>query len=156
MSTVQEPLHQIAIAALAAVQEKVDRSQVNKLLEVLNAYDIETLIVFMARQVARGEFGKCAAQYLISIIEAVASEARKRNADVKAEVRKALGYFKWFFEVFSGVGSKALSGVMENYQTILTCGDRESVEKALASVKPETYLELLKAVLPLIGVKSRE
>jgi DNA-directed RNA polymerase subunit F len=141
MSITHGLLHQIAIAALTAVQEKVDRSQVNKLLEVLNAYDIDTLVVFMARQVAREEFGRCTSRHLVSIIETIVSEVKKHNIDVKVEVRKVLGYFKWFYEIFSELRSKALSEISKKYQGVLSC--RES----LASVKPEAYLELLKAAL---------
>jgi len=142
MSIAQSLLHQIAIAALTAVQEHVDKSQVNKLLEVLNAYDVETLVVFMSRQVAREEFGKCAARHLVSIIETIVTEARKHNLKTKDEVRRALGYFKWFYETFRALQkSRTLSEVSRKYQGVLSC--RES----LANVKPEAYLELLKAAL---------
>jgi hypothetical protein len=141
MSIAQDLLHQIAIAALTAVQEHVDKSQVNKLLEVLNAYDVETLVVFMSRQVAREEFGKCVARHLVSIIETIVTEAKKRNLNTKDEVRRALGYFKWLYETFRELKSRTLSEVSRKYQGVLSC--RES----LANVKPEAYLELLKAAL---------
>lgn len=141
MSVAHEYLHHIAIAALTAVQGGVDKTQVNKLLEVLNAYDINTLVVFMSRQVTRKEFDKCTVRHLLSVIEEIVAETKKRNLDVKVEVRKALGYFKWFYEIFSIPRSEALSNVMKRYSGVLSC--RES----LSSIKPETYLELLKAAL---------
>jgi RNase H-fold protein (predicted Holliday junction resolvase) len=153
MSIAQGLLHQIAIVALTAVQEHVDKSQVNKLLEVLNAYDVDTLIVFMTRQVARKErkkeeerrlFGRCTARHLISIIETIVSKAKEYNIDAKVEVRRALGYFKWFYEVFSEPEFRVLDKVLkkyEKYRNVVSC--RES----LADIRPEAYLELLKVAL---------
>lgn len=132
-------LSQLAVAALTARREGVDKSQVNKLLEVLDAYDIDTLLVFIVRQTARKELGRCMSRHLITIIEDIIKSGSK---DVKSEVRKALGYFKWFFEIFSELGSPALQRIIrEKYNDFTTC--RESI----TNVKPDAYVELLESAI---------
>jgi len=134
-------LSQLALTALTAKHEQVDRSQINKLIEVLNAYDVDTLLVYMARQVAREEIGRCTARHLMHVIESI---TRESPADLKGEVRKALGYFKWFFEVFDAFAKirpgdfKALAG---KYTNFVTC--RDSVSSAPANV----YFDLLKSAV---------
>jgi|GEM_PF-2647323 len=133
-------LSQLAIAAITAKHEGVDKSQVNKLLEILNAYDIDTLLVFIARQVAREEIGRCTSRHLITIIENIIQSSSGK--DIKNEVRRALGYFKWFFETFSELGSSTFQRIIrEKYNEFITC------RKSIVNVKPDAYIELLKNAL---------
>jgi hypothetical protein len=131
-------LSQLALTALTARYERVDRSQINKLIEVLNAYDVDTLLVYMARQVARGEIGRCTARHLMHVIESI---TRESPADLKGEVRKALGYFKWFFEVFDSMRPRDFEELARKYTNFAVC--RDSVLSAPANV----YFDLLKSAV---------
>jgi hypothetical protein len=122
-------LSQLALTGLTARYERIDKSQINKLLEILNAYDVDTLLVYMARQVARGEIGRCTARHLMHVIENI---MRESPADLKGEVRKALGYFKWFFEVFEALDKTRHRDFVElagKYTNFVTC--RDSVSSAV-------------------------
>jgi len=104
-------LDELALAAMQARQEGVDKSQVNKLLEYLEATDSFTLMLFLARQIARGQWsrrGYYSAVRLFKIIKSL-SDANADEARRKEVLRRALGYFKWFYESWDlnrGVGNE--------------------------------------------------
>lgn len=87
-------LDEIAKAACWACQEKVDKSQVNKLLEVLESTgSIDYVMVFIARQHGRREIRRNTSRTLINILSRLGSIN---------ESREALGIFKWLYEACTG------------------------------------------------------
>lgn len=118
-------LSQIAIAALTAKSERVDKAQVNKLLEVLNSHDIDTLLVYIARQVSRGEIGKCTGRYLVEILS-------RYKLSVE-EARMVLGYFKWLFESLE----KLYIDKFREWSDFTNC------KKALTDISEDAYLNII-------------
>ena len=87
------PLDAIAAAAFEASNEKVESSQVNKLLEMLESLkDINRLLAFLAYQVARKQWGRKSARRLYYIL--------KECKDIE-KAREALTLFKWLYEACS-------------------------------------------------------
>jgi len=88
-----DDLNEIALAAYyALVSDRVERSQVNKLIEVLESTrSVEYLLAHIARQVGRGIWGggrHLGASRLFSVL---------RGRDFR-EARTILGIFKWLYE----------------------------------------------------------
>jgi hypothetical protein len=71
----------------------------------------------------------------------IESITRESPADLKGEVRKALGYFKWFFEVFDNMRPRDFDELARKYTNFATC--RDSVLSAPANV----YFDLLKSAV---------
>ena len=99
-----EVLDELALAALQARQEGVERSQVNKLIEYLESTDSFTLILFLVRQVARGQWSRAgrhaySAARLVKVIRRLIEKVSSEN-ERKEVLRKVLGYFKWFYESY--------------------------------------------------------
>ena len=91
MSLQQNILDMLARAACWARRERVDRSQVNKLLEVLESTrNVNYVIAFIARQKGRGQIGRNTSKELINVLNTIGN-----NVDL---AREALGIFKWLFE----------------------------------------------------------
>jgi len=89
-----EVLGEIGAAAYeAATLERVDRTQVNKLIEILETTkSTDETLIFLARQVARGYWGR----------RGMSSSARRlfnllRGRELE-EARVILGLFKWIYE----------------------------------------------------------
>ena len=84
------PLDELAAAAYEArTVDRVQRAQVNKLLEMLESlHDVNLLLVFLARQVNRREWGRNSASRLYKVL-------RGKNVD---EARRILGVFRWLYE----------------------------------------------------------
>jgi len=88
----------LAYAAIKAIEGRVDKSQVNKLIEFLNqTSDIELTLIFLARQVARGEWDPVSAKLLSEAIKETIKDVSTNYATNYA--RKILGIFKWFYEI---------------------------------------------------------
>ena len=88
------PLDEIAAAAYeAAYFDRVKAAQVNGLLEALESLgDVDLLLGFLARQVARRAWGRgVSASRLYDVL-------RGRSV---GEARRILGVFRWLFEVAS-------------------------------------------------------
>lgn len=85
-------LDKVALAALAAlVSDNLEKSQVNKLIEVLEAtQSVECLLAHIARQVGRGIWGRThfSATILFNVLKG-------RGVD---GARSVLGMFKWLYE----------------------------------------------------------
>ena len=88
-------LDELALAAYAAVvSDGVDRSQVNKLIEVLESTrNTDYLLAYIARQVGRGMWGRSyhSASKLYELLKGKSVE----------EARTILGLFKWLYEAGS-------------------------------------------------------
>jgi len=84
------PLDEIAAAACEAVVGGVDRTQVSRLLEVLEgSKNVNVVLAFLAKQVGRGYWkDHKSASRLFDIL---------KNRDLEA-ARKILGIFKWLYE----------------------------------------------------------
>ncbi len=87
-------LDEIAMAAhLALVNDGVERSQVNKLIEVLEStHNVDYLLAHIARQVGRGIWGRSKSHYSASKLFSL---LKGRNVE---EARTILGMFKWLYE----------------------------------------------------------
>jgi len=84
------PLDEIAAAACEAVIGKVDRTQVSRLLEVLEgAKDVNVVLAFLAKQTGRGQWNRRAATRLFKIL--------RESRDIE-EARAILGIFRWLYE----------------------------------------------------------
>jgi len=96
-------LDEVALASLEAILEEVDKSQVDRLIEIYEVEKEKVLIMaFIARQVGRGHWGK-PRSYLTSIgrnkISCSAARLYKVLSQCRNdEVKIALGFFKWFYE----------------------------------------------------------
>lgn len=101
-SNVPLQLDEIALAALQARSENVERAQVSKLIEYLEATDSFTLVMYLTRQVARGFWGSggrsLSAARLFKVIKIVLDNVQDESKR-KEVLRKVLGYFKWFYEI---------------------------------------------------------
>jgi len=88
------PLDMIAAAAFEATREGVRSSQVNKLLEMLESLgDVDRLLVFLAYQVAKGQWGRgMSARRLYNILKDYKSVEK---------AREILTLFKWLYEACS-------------------------------------------------------
>lgn len=96
-----QDLDELALTALVARWERVEKSQIGKLLEYLEATDEFTLLAYLVRQAARGAWSRRrpspSASRLFRILRDLAQrfndEVTRRDA-----LRRALGYLKWFYE----------------------------------------------------------
>jgi len=105
-------LDEIAFAAALSVIGKLDRAQVNKLIEVLEiTRDLDIVVAFLARQAARGEWPREAASRVYRILNNVS------NVD---EARLILGLYKWLFEAGSGLREKSyqIRQLVSSYRSI--------------------------------------
>lgn len=124
-----QDLDELALAALAARKENVEKSQVSKLLEYLNlgAVDEFTLMVYLVRQAARGAWsrssrsrgGSPSASRLFKVLrnltQRFSDEGTRRDA-----VREALGYFKWFYESWDlDPQKRVLSRLSKKYDKVI-------------------------------------
>ena len=102
-------LDEIAFVASLSVVRKLDKSQVNKLLEVLEAsQDLDIVCTFLARQVARKEWPKESAARLFKILSGI---------NTLEGARIALGIFKWLFE--AGLGNRnVVNNLMSKYKYV--------------------------------------
>jgi len=101
-------LDEIAFAAALSVTTRLDKSQVNKLLEILEAsQDLNVVCAFLARQVARREWPRSSAVRVFKILNSV---------NTLQEARIALGIFKWLFE--AGQHNYNVSKLMSRYKSI--------------------------------------
>ena len=84
------PLDEVAAAACEAVIGGVDRTQVSRLLEVLEgSKNVDVVLAFLAKQVGRGYWkDHKSASRLFDIL---------KNRDLEA-ARTILGIFKWLYE----------------------------------------------------------
>lgn len=95
MSLSRELLDKIAKAACWACAERVDKSQVNKLLEVLESTGrIDYVMIFIARQCGRGEIKRNTSRELVGMLSDLGNDINK--------AREALGLFKWLYEASYG------------------------------------------------------
>lgn len=95
MPTLNEVLDELAAAAYdAVVRDGLPPAQVNKMLEVFESTrDVSLLLAFMARQTARGEWGRgVSAKRLYGVLKGMMDGASVED------VRRVLGVFKWLFE----------------------------------------------------------
>ena len=94
MSAIKKFFDELAAAAYEAVADRVAPAQVNKLLEIFEATrDVDMVLLFLARQFSRGEWRGNSARRLYGVLSKVRGEG---GSD--ADVRNALGVFKWLFE----------------------------------------------------------
>lgn len=97
MTLSRKLLDKVAKTACWACVERVDRTQVNKLLEVLESTgSVDYIIAFIARQYGRRMIGRNASRGLIELL----SDQSIRGDLGKA--REALGLFKWLYEASYG------------------------------------------------------
>ncbi|MEL9941058.1 MAG: hypothetical protein QXH86_08580 [Ignisphaera sp.] len=91
-------LDELALAALLArVNGVVESSQVNKLVEYLESTDSFTLLLFLVRQTARNRWDPVSAARLYKILNRLIAGTSSEE-ERKDKLRRALGYFKWFYE----------------------------------------------------------
>ena len=96
-------------AGVQAVIERVDKSQVTKLLEIIwglsDSESIEVTILHILRQrkrnVTRHLIGKNTARYLIEGLMEI-KKCIQEPKQAKAEAVKFLGIFKWVYEASQG------------------------------------------------------
>lgn len=98
-SIVQKYLDEIALSAVIARSERVDKTQVSKLMEMVESVDSYTLQLYIVRQIARGEWSKNSGTRLVNLLERIRTEL-KDEENIKKALRQVLGYFKWFYESF--------------------------------------------------------
>ena len=122
---ISQYIDDIALAALQARNEYVEKSQVNKLLEYLEATDSFTVALYIARQVSRNYWGRggrsLSAARLLKIINDVRSNVQEESKR-KEILRKVLGYFKWFFEVSNSLydrDKKAFHALIQKYSQVI-------------------------------------
>ena len=98
-SKFKQILEYAATAAVNARSERVDRTQISKLMEVFESRPsregIEILKMFILRQVQRGEIKSRTAKTLIEALSKI---------DDPQLVREFLTYFRWIFEALEKCG----------------------------------------------------
>jgi len=110
-TSVQKYLDEIALSAIIARNEGVDKTQVSKLIEMLESVDSYTLQLHIVRQIARGEWSKSSGARLVNLIEKIRNEL-KNEVNVKKALHQVLGYFKWFYESFEV--NKNITNILRN------------------------------------------
>lgn len=93
---IKKLLSAFAAAAVSARVGGVDKSQVNRLIEVVMQSDPDTLLVHIARQKARREIDPLTAKHLVMAIDMLSRHVS--SEEYKRELLRYLGYFKWFYE----------------------------------------------------------
>ncbi|MEM1661244.1 MAG: hypothetical protein QXR17_08935 [Candidatus Bathyarchaeia archaeon] len=142
---VSQYIDDIALAALQARNEDVEKTQVNKLLEYLEATDSFTVALYIARQVSRNYWGRggrsLSAARLLKIINDVMSNVQEESKR-KEVLRKVLGYFKWFFEVsdsFYYRNKTAFNNLIQKYSQVIN-NPKQSAPQGFAVNLLTTYL----------------
>jgi len=133
---------ELAFAALAARSEEVRSAQVNKLIEYLESTDSFTLLVFLVRQIARGEWGRSSGARLFRVLrELIANVGDERER--RDILRKALGYFKWFFEC-GDIDHRVMQSLRQQHRDLdrLLKDPRQKAPQGFA----ESYLKALLGV----------
>ncbi|MEM0061892.1 MAG: hypothetical protein QXT53_06125 [Ignisphaera sp.] len=100
-------LDELALAAVAARVNPIkcengkcdylDRSQINKLIELNETVDGFTLLLYLVRQMSRKEWERVSGTRLYRVLNNLISNVRDIKEQQKV-LRIALSYFKWFFE----------------------------------------------------------
>ncbi len=106
-------LDEIALASLEARLEGVEETQVNRLIELLeSSKSIDLVKVFIARQVGRRQWSRYATSSSAARLYEILSKCTSID-----EARKALGYFKWFYE--AGRDIRALRSLQSSLRGII-------------------------------------
>jgi hypothetical protein len=86
---------------------KIDKTQINNLLEIFKGDPEEAtnvLMLYIARQSARNEIPRNVAQQLVSDIYQIFNSFKNNKTELEEAIRKYLVLFKWVFE--SGISDQ--------------------------------------------------
>jgi len=144
-NVVKKYLDEVALSALIARNEKVDKAQVSKLVEMVETVDSLTLQLYIARQVARGEWSRNSGVRIINVIENVRNSLKDEES-VKQALRKLIGYFKWFYDSLEASPlSKVMTSLRGQVQNLdqLAKNPKAPAPQGFASLLVRAALDLL-------------